>query len=149
MVAPIQRTIRGLILCGLMMLPGLASTPAVGSGAEFLHPKQLAEAGAANIARGKQLFRKCVSCHSLESDGPNKVGPRLYGLFGRVSGEISDYKYSPALKSARIIWDESSLDIYLSNTTEMVPGTKMYAFMAREQDRTDLIAYLKAATAAK
>ncbi len=100
-----------------------------------------------NIERGRKLFRKCVSCHSLERDGPNKVGPRLYGLFGRVSGAVHDFKYSPALKAARISWDEDSLGLYLANTTAMVPGTKMYAFMSRQQDRTDLVAYLREATA--
>ncbi len=104
-------------------------------------------AQAANVGRGKDLFRKCVSCHSLERNGPNKVGPRLHGLFGRVSGAVHDFKYSPALKASRILWDEDSLGLYLANTTAMVPGTKMYAFMSREQDRTDLVAYLREATA--
>lgn len=100
-----------------------------------------------NIERGIKLFRKCVSCHSLERNGPNKVGPRLYGLFGRVSGAVPDFKYSPSLRAARIVWDEDSLGLYLANTTAMVPGTKMYAFMSRERDRTDLVAYLREATA--
>lgn len=100
-----------------------------------------------NIERGIKLFRKCVSCHSLERNGPNKVGPRLHGLFGRVSGAVPDFKYSPSLRAARIVWDEDSLGLYLANTTAMVPGTKMYAFMSRERDRTDLVAYLREATA--
>lgn len=108
---------------------------------------QVAAAPAGNIERGIKLFRKCVSCHSLERNGPNKVGPRLYGLFGRVSGAVPDFKYSPSLRAARIVWDEDSLGLYLANTTAMVPGTKMYAFMSRERDRTDLVAYLREATA--
>ena len=101
---------------------------------------------AGDIEHGKQIFRKCVNCHSLNKNGPNKVGPRLHGLFGRVSGSISDYKYSRAMKVAQIVWDADSLDIYFSNTTAMVPGTKMYANMSREKDRADLIAFLKKAT---
>ncbi len=107
---------------------------------------QTASATVGDIKHGKRLFRKCANCHSLEKTGPNKVGPRLHSLFGRVSGSVSDYKYSRALKAAKIVWDADSLDIYFSNTTAMVPGTKMYADMSREQDRVDLIAFLKKAT---
>lgn len=97
-------------------------------------------------ARGEVLFRKCVSCHSLKKNGRNKVGPRPHGLFGRISGSVADYKYSRALGRARIVWNEDTLDAYLADTTGMVPGTKMYAYMSRERDRADLIAFLRAAT---
>ncbi len=107
---------------------------------------QTASTTAGDIEHGRRLFRKCVSCHSLRRSGPNKVGPRLHGLFGRVSGSVSDYKFSRALKNAQIIWDEAALDMYLANTTAMVPGTKMYAYMSRYRDRADLIAFLKKAT---
>ena len=104
------------------------------------------QAAFGDVEHGMRLFRKCVSCHSLEKNGPNKVGPRLHGLFGRVSGSVSDYKFSRALKKARIVWDEAALDMYLADTTAMVPGTKMYAYMSRHRDRADLIAFLKKAT---
>lgn len=108
-----------------------------------------ASAGAgqqAMIERGAKLFAKCQACHTLEPNGRNKVGPRLYGLFGRLSGSVSDYQYSEALKRAKIIWNEDSLNTFLAGTTEMVPGTKMYAGIARREDRFALIEFLKGAT---
>src|SRR6201987_1103634 len=52
----------------------------------------------ANVDRGKQLFEKrCTGCHSLDQD---KEGPRLRGVYGRQTGQISSFKYSTALQSA-------------------------------------------------
>ena len=101
---------------------------------------------AADIAHGEQLFRKCVNCHTLRPDGRNIVGPRLFGLFGRVAGSVPDYHYSPALKGSGIVWNEQTLDAFLKNTEGFVPGTKMYGGLSLPADRADLIAYLKQAT---
>lgn len=104
-------------------------------------------AAAADPARGAQLFRKCVSCHTLEANGRNRVGPRLHGLFGRVAGSVADFRYSDALKSSGIIWNDETLDAYLKDAEAFVPGTKMYGGLSLNEDREDLIAYLKSATA--
>ena len=100
----------------------------------------------AMIERGARLFAKCQACHTLEPNGRNKVGPRLHGLFGRPAGSVPDYPYSEALKRAKIVWSEGTLDTFLAGTAEMVPGTKMYAGIARREDRRALIEFLKEAT---
>ena len=46
---------------------------------------------------GKQVFRKCSACHSINKDGGNKIGPKLWGVMFRPVGSITDYKYSKAL----------------------------------------------------
>ena len=59
-------------------------------------------------ARGKDVFeRRCTGCHSLDQ---NREGPRLRGVFGRVSGSVSDFTYSSALKQAHITWNDVSLE---------------------------------------
>lgn len=103
-------------------------------------------AQAADPARGEQLWRKCASCHTLEANGRNRVGPRLHGLFGRVAGSVPDYKYSDALKNSRIIWTEQTLDAFLKDAEAFVPGTKMYGGLSQDADRADLLAFLKIAT---
>jgi len=100
-----------------------------------------------DAARGETVFRKCATWHTLEANGRNRVGPRLHGLFGRQAGAIGDYRYTPALKNSGLVWEETTLDAYLKDSEAFVPGTKMYGGLAIDQDRADLIAYLKRATA--
>ncbi len=96
--------------------------------------------------RGKAIYKRCQGCHSIAAD---RVGPRHAGLFGRVSGSLADYSYSPAMRSAGIIWNEATVDAFLADPRRFVPGTKMpYAGIADRQERADLIAYLEQATMA-
>jgi cytochrome c len=91
-------------------------------------------------ARGEQLYEACTDCHSLDK---NDVGPRHRGVFGRKAGSLPDYSYSEALKSSNIVWNEETLDKWLTDPQAFVPGTKMYFHLDNAQDRADVIAYLK------
>lgn len=96
-------------------------------------------------AAGQKVFVKCQACHSLDA-GTNKIGPSLHGLIGRHSATIDTFSYSPAMKSANVIWDPATLDKYLTNPRAMVPGTKMlFPGLPKPEDRANLIAYLKQA----
>jgi len=100
-----------------------------------------------DAAAGEKLFTKCKTCHTVEA-GKNKVGPSLAGLLGRKAGSAPDYKYSEAMVNSGITWDEASLDGYIANPKEKVPGNKMiFPGVKKEEDRANLIAYLKQATA--
>jgi cytochrome c len=99
-------------------------------------------------SQGAQIYQRCLACHSLEH---SRSGPRHCGLFGRRAGTLPGYTYSQAMKkfgAAGVTWNEASLDRYLENPLKVVPGTKMaYAGVKDAQERNDLIAYLKQATA--
>src|SRR5437868_8160893 len=78
---------------------------------------------AQDASKGKDLFeRRCGGCHSLDRD---KEGPRLRDVYGRVSGAVSSFKYSDALKNARITWSADSLDKWLTDTDNLVRDNDM------------------------
>jgi len=95
-----------------------------------------------DAAAGKTVFAKCAICHSPQP-GKTVMGPSLFGIVGRHSAGMEKYPYSDAMKKADKIWDEATLDTYLSDPKAMVPGTKMtFAGLPKPEDRANLIAYL-------
>ena len=105
-----------------------------------------AVSAAGDPKKGKRVFNKCKACHAL-AEGKRKIGPTLYKVFGRTSGTVPKFKYSSAMKKAKIVWDEKTLDAYLEKPRKNIPGTKMaFAGLKKKADRDNLIAYLKEAT---
>jgi cytochrome c len=77
-----------------------------------------------------------------------KQGPNLHGLFGRVSGSVEGFAYTAANKNSGVTWGEDTLFDYLLNPKKYIPGTKMvFAGIKKENERSDLIAFLKKVTA--
>jgi cytochrome c len=111
-------------------------------GAGFALAVLLAAPGASQDAgRGKELFEKrCTGCHALDND---KEGPRLRGVFGRTSGTVESFSYSDALKKAAIRWDADSLDRWLTDPGKVVPDNDMAFRVAKGDERSDIIAFLK------
>jgi cytochrome c len=104
---------------------------------------QNAAVGPGDPVHGAVVFKQCLVCHTNEQ-GKNKIGPSLWGVVGRHSASIEGYTYSAAMKGADKTWDEATLNTYLTKPQAMVPGTKMtFAGLPKEQDRLDVIAYLK------
>ena len=97
---------------------------------------------AGDATTGKQVFARCAACHST-TPGENKIGPSLAGVFGRKSGSASNYNYSPALKAANIIWDDRTLDQFLTSPAADVHGTKMFINVPDAADRENVISYLE------
>ena len=72
---------------------------------------------AGDPSAGRQVFKKCQACHSLEP-GKNLLGPSLAGVVGRRSGTVPGYGYSDAMKHADLTWDVPTLDRYLTGPLE-------------------------------
>jgi len=81
-----------------------------------------------------------MACHTLDK---NAIGPKHRDVFGRKAGSVADLDYSAALKGSSIVWDEATLDAWLTNPQALVPGSKMFFSVGNAQDRADVIAYLK------
>ena len=96
---------------------------------------------AGDAAKGKAVFTVCSGCHVLT--GPSFAGPPLAGVVGRKAGTAKGFDYSKPLTASGIVWDDKSLDAFLSDPSKAVPGTAMFANLPHAQDRADVIAYLK------
>jgi len=88
-----------------------------------------APAIAGDAAAGEKDFKKCKSCHMIESDTGEtivkggKTGPNLYGVIGRAAGSVDGFRYSSALQdlgAAGIVWDEANLAQYITDPNAFV-----------------------------
>ena len=91
-------------------------------------------------------FRKCVSCHTIDEGGRNKVGPNLWNIMNRGTGQAKDYKYSKkfvAWAKKNPCWTPELMDQWLTKSRNMVKGTKMSFREKKEKKRAATIVYLQ------
>jgi cytochrome c2 len=88
---------------------------------------------------GKQVFKKCEACHSLEP-GKNLIGPSLAGVVGRRAGSEPGYDYSQAMKESDLTWNAETISPiprrWFRETRCHFLGLKT------DRDRADIIALL-------
>merc|ERR1712032_382732 len=97
-------------------------------------------------SKGKRIFVKsCAECHTTqESNRKINLGPNLFGLFGRKTGQQRGYSYTENLKRKGITWSRDTLWVFLEDPSKYIPGTKMmFAGIRKQQERADLISYLR------
>ena len=98
----------------------------------------------AAFPRGTLLFLRCASCHDISQTASPKIGPNLAGVIGRRAGSLPGYAYSPAMKAQTFVWDDASLDRWLTKPSAVVPGTAMaFAGVESAADRQAIIDYLR------
>lgn len=100
---------------------------------------------AGDPAEGAKAFHVCAACHSLVTDR-NMTGPSLAGIWGRKAGSLKSFdRYSRALKSSAIVWNQKTLDAWLKSPAAFIPGNNMnFRGIPDMRQRADLIAFLKA-----
>ena len=84
-------------------------------------------AGKGDAAKGKAIFEQCAVCHNADSD-EKKMGPGLKGLF-KKDKMTNGKKPTEAAVRARV--DDGG------------QGMPAYKDMLSDQEKDDLIAYLK------
>ncbi|MFG1340113.1 c-type cytochrome [Xanthobacter autotrophicus] len=99
-----------------------------------------------DVAKGETAFKKCMACHAIGPDAKVKVGPPLNGIVGAKWAHFEGYAYSADIKdgaAAGKVWDEATLDNYITNPKVLAPKGKMaFAGIKNEDERKDLIAFL-------
>jgi Cytochrome c len=155
-------------LCGMLALAG--TSLALAQDAEMGESKKLYEkeclvchgTNVAAVTIQRQLLARAHAPHfsaTLVDAGddsglgvPDRLavappfGPNLRGIIGRPAGGVEGFHYSePFLKSLKgMIWDEASLDVWMTSTQRWVPGVTMYYSQKNADVRRKIIDYLKA-----
>jgi cytochrome c2 len=89
------------------------------------------------------MFAVCGACHSV-TPGDHGIGPSLAGVFGDRAGRQPGFDYSEPMKTSGLTWNEATLNRFLENPREVVPGTTMaYAGLKNATQRQAVIDYLK------
>lgn len=90
---------------------------------------------------GTRLYQRCQACHAFEH---NRTGPAHCDLFGRVAGSLPGYSYTSAMRQSGLVWNETTLDLFLTAPLKVVPGTTMAIYGIEDaNERKALIDYLR------
>lgn len=95
-------------------------------------------------AKGEAVFKKCQSCHTVNSGGANGIGPNIYGVVDEaIAAGRGGFAFSDDLKKHGGKWDWATLDAWLKNPKAFAAGTKMtFAGLSNPMDRANIILYL-------
>ncbi len=132
-------------LVGLVIVMAFTWLSGPAAAQEVLTDEILASA---DLEKGKRTFLRCRACHTLAEGERDKIGPNLWGIFGREAGTKEGFKYSQALQAADFVWTADKLNEWLAKPKDFLPGNNMaFVGLNREADRISLIAYLVRETA--
>lgn len=97
---------------------------------------------------GRELFEaNCTPCHNYEKGAPADMYGQtlnLYGVIGRKAGAVKNFEYSKGIRNLGIIWNDASLDKFITSPSNFVPGTRMeLPGIADGEVRQRILVYLK------
>lgn len=86
----------------------------------------------------------CRTCHSTR-EGDHRQGPSLHNIFGAKAGSSGYENISDGLARASVTWDEETLDRFIANPDQVVPGNTMkpYSGIANKSERKKIVEFLK------
>ncbi len=90
-----------------------------------------------------QFRNQCGVCHTLSDKDPPRIGPPLNGVYGRKAASVPGFRYSNGLAKSGIVWDDATLDAWLTNPQSVVPTTTMVYRVPNPGTRQALIEHLK------
>lgn len=103
-----------------------------------------ATASADDLTPAKAQFENsCGACHTAELGAPNRQGPNLFDRFGKPAGTLKGFNYSEALRTSGFIWDEATLDRWITDAQAMRPDVVMPYRQADPAKRRLIIDYLR------
>tara|TARA_A100001037_G_scaffold132442_2_gene120172 strand:- start:4734 stop:5276 length:543 start_codon:yes stop_codon:yes gene_type:complete len=120
------------------------ATAAASAAVEEEGPSLAALLAAADVDKGKKVFKKCAACHTPEQGGKNKVGPNLWNIVGRDMASAGGFSYSSKMSEVGGAWSFESMDAFLTSPKKYMPGNKMtFPGLKKATDRANVIAYLR------
>jgi cytochrome c len=78
--------------------------------------------------KGKETFEQCAACHNIDTD-EKKMGPSLKGLYKKEK-----------MTNGKKVTDENVLAVINAGSEKGMPA---YADMLSDEEKTNLLAYLK------
>jgi cytochrome c len=122
---------------------GAAAATAGGASQAAAAPEPL-DMAKADPAKGQQVAKVCLQCHTFEKGGANKIGPNLFDIMQENIASVPNYQFSPALLAHKAEkWDPEKLNLWLFKPQVFAKGTKMtFPGIPKPQDRADVVGYL-------
>lgn len=109
---------------------------------------------AQDVTAGEKVFKKCKACHQVGDDAKNRIGPHLNGIIARPAGSVEGFKYGTGMKNANqagLVWTDELIVAYITDPKAFLreylddpnAKAKMTFKLKKEQERIDVLAYLK------
>lgn len=104
----------------------------------------LALLAGADVEKGQKISKACVTCHTFEKGGEQRIGPNLWNIVNNKKAHIDGFAYSSTMASMGGSWTYENLNSFLWKPKDYAPGTKMnYIGLRKDEDRAAIIAWLR------